>query len=68
MNCSLRVYPLVIAAHPSEPTQFALGLTDGGVYMLEPLESEGKWGTLPPENNAGPSSTPVAANLDQPQR
>lgn len=36
--------------------------------MLEPLESEGKWGTLPPENNAGPSSTPVAANLDQPQR
>lgn len=68
MICSLRVYPLVIAAHPSEPTQFALGLTDGGVYILEPLESEGKWGTLPPENNAGPSTASVAANLDQPQR
>ncbi|XP_063945193.1 topless-related protein 4 isoform X5 [Daucus carota subsp. sativus] len=67
-NPSLRVYPLVIAAHPSEPTQFALGLTDGGVYILEPLESEGKWGTLPPENNAGPSTASVAANLDQPQR
>ncbi|PIA42393.1 hypothetical protein AQUCO_02000089v1 [Aquilegia coerulea] len=51
-----RVYPLVIAAHPTEPNQFALGLTDGGVHVLEPLESEGKWGTLPPsDNGAGPS-------------
>uniref|UniRef100_A0A5B7ANF3 Putative topless-related protein 4 isoform X1 n=1 Tax=Davidia involucrata TaxID=16924 RepID=A0A5B7ANF3_DAVIN len=66
---SLRVYPLVIAAHPSEPTQFALGLTDGGVYILEPLESEGKWGTSPPlENGAGPSTTSCVASSDQPQR
>ncbi|XP_017699381.1 protein TOPLESS-like isoform X2 [Phoenix dactylifera] len=48
---SSNLYPLVIAAHPSEPNQFALGLTDGGVLVLEPLESEGKWGTaLPAEN------------------
>lgn len=67
--CSLRVYPLVVAAHPSEPNQFALGLTDGGVCVLEPLESEGKWGTSPPlENGAGPSSTSGAAGSDQPQR
>ena len=67
--CSLRVYPLVVAAHPSEPNQFALGLTDGGVCILEPLESEGKWGTSPPlENGAGPSSTSGAAGSDQPQR
>ncbi|KAF6158223.1 hypothetical protein GIB67_015017 [Kingdonia uniflora] len=46
-----RVYPLVIAAHPSEPNQFALGLTDGGVHVLEPLESEGRWGTTPPPEN-----------------
>lgn len=66
---SLRVYPLVIAAHPSEPNQFALGLTDGGVHILEPLESEGKWGTSPPtENGAGPSTTSGAAGSDQPQR
>ncbi|KAK3436840.1 hypothetical protein EUGRSUZ_C01368 [Eucalyptus grandis] len=59
-NPSLRVYPLVIAAHPSEPNQFALGLTDGSVYVLEPSESEGKWGTSPPvENGAGPSMTSV---------
>uniref|UniRef100_A0A5B7B7A1 Putative topless-related protein 4 isoform X2 n=1 Tax=Davidia involucrata TaxID=16924 RepID=A0A5B7B7A1_DAVIN len=68
-NPSSRVYPLVIAAHPSEPNQFALGLTDGGVHVLEPLESEGKWGTMPPlENGAGPSITPVAAGSDQPSR
>lgn len=66
---SLRVHPLVIAAHPSEPNQFALGLTDGGVHVLEPLEAEGKWGTPPPnENGAGPSTTSGAAVSEQTQR
>lgn len=66
---SLRVHPLVIAAHPSEPNQFALGLSDGGVHVLEPSESEGKWGTSPPvENGAGPSTVSGAAAPDQPQR
>jgi hypothetical protein len=37
---SSSVHPVVVAAHPSEACQFALGLTDGGVYVLEPLESE----------------------------
>ncbi|XP_047313199.1 topless-related protein 4-like isoform X2 [Impatiens glandulifera] len=61
-----RVHPLVIAAHPSDANQLALGLSDGGVYILEPLESEGKWGNSPPnENGAGPSTT---ASTDQPQR
>ncbi|KAL9668435.1 hypothetical protein QQ045_002816 [Rhodiola kirilowii] len=68
-----KVYPVVIAAHPSEPNQFALGLTDGGVLVLEPNESEGQWGTAPPiENGAGPSSSPsvvALATFDQhPQR
>ncbi|CAM6106427.1 unnamed protein product [Calypogeia fissa] len=48
-------YPLVIAAHPSEPNQFALGLSDGGVQVIEPLESEGKWGVGPPSDNGGQS-------------
>ncbi|CDP19482.1 unnamed protein product [Coffea canephora] len=30
------LHPLVIAAHPSEPGQFAVGLTDGGVYIVKP--------------------------------
>ncbi|KAE8657881.1 Protein TOPLESS [Hibiscus syriacus] len=68
-NPSLRVYPLVIAAHPSDPNQFALGLTDGGVLIVEPSESEGKWGTSPPaENGAGPSTTSGATGSEPPQR
>ncbi|KAI4344161.1 hypothetical protein L6164_011423 [Bauhinia variegata] len=68
-NPSLRTHPLVIAAHPSEPNQFALGLSDGGVHVLEPLESEGRWGSPPPtENGAGPSTTSGATVSEQPQR
>jgi len=40
------VYPLVIAAHPKMPNQFALGLSDGSVQVIEPLKSEEEWGTL----------------------
>lgn len=65
----MRLHPLVIAAHPSEPNQFALGLTDGGVHILEPLESEGRWGSPPPtENGAGPSTPSGATGSEQPQR
>ncbi|XP_018476375.2 topless-related protein 1 isoform X1 [Raphanus sativus] len=46
-NPSKSVYPLVIAAHPSEANQFAVGLSNGHVYVVEPSESEGRWGTLP---------------------
>lgn len=54
------MYPLVIAAHPNEPNQFAIGLTDGGVHVLEPLESEGKWGLSPPAENGSSSSMSTA--------
>ncbi|XP_022883312.1 topless-related protein 4-like [Olea europaea var. sylvestris] len=37
---TVSAYPLVIAAPPYKPNQFALGLTDGGVGVIEPLESE----------------------------
>ncbi|XP_059291253.1 topless-related protein 4 isoform X2 [Lycium ferocissimum] len=65
-----RVYPLVVAAHPSEANQCAVGLTDGGVYVLEPLESEGKWGMPPPnENGVAPGGMSSAATgLDQASR
>ncbi|XP_039166146.1 protein TPR3 [Eucalyptus grandis] len=68
-NPNLRVYPLVIAAHPSQPNQFALGLIDGSVYVLEPLDSEGEWASSPSvENGAEPSTTSGATSSDQPQR
>ncbi|WOH05518.1 hypothetical protein DCAR_0624935 [Daucus carota subsp. sativus] len=67
------IHPLVIAAHPQEPNQFALGLSDGGVHVFEPLESEGKWGVPPPAENGSATSgtnTPSvgASGPDQPQR
>jgi len=70
--CSSTVYPLAIAAHPQEPNQFAIGLTDGSVQVFEPLESDGKWGVPPPAENGTsgsmPSTTaPPAVALDQPQ-
>ncbi|XP_039166201.1 topless-related protein 4 isoform X2 [Eucalyptus grandis] len=65
-NPSLRIYPLVIAAHPFEPNQFALGLTDGNVHVLEPLECEGEWGASPPvEDCVGPSTTSGTTNSNQ---
>ncbi|KAF8389153.1 hypothetical protein HHK36_025846 [Tetracentron sinense] len=72
-NVSSTIYPLVIAAHPQEPNQFALGLTDGGVHVFEPLEAEGKWGVPPPVENGSASSMPASSTVgasgsDQPQR
>uniref|UniRef100_A0A1J3GAS6 Topless-related protein 3 n=1 Tax=Noccaea caerulescens TaxID=107243 RepID=A0A1J3GAS6_NOCCA len=52
--------PLVVAAHPQEPNQFAVGLNDGSVKVIEPTEAEGKWGMAPPSeaiNNTSPSTT-----------
>ncbi|KAK8914551.1 Topless-related protein 1 [Platanthera zijinensis] len=71
---SVNVYPVVIAAHPTEPNQLALGLSDGSAHVLEPLDpSEGKWGSAPPpESSVGASSSSSQAvgntNTDQPPR
>ena len=32
------VYPMVVAAHPLEPNQIAVGMSDGTVHVVEPLE------------------------------
>ncbi|XP_074312651.1 topless-related protein 4-like isoform X2 [Silene latifolia] len=42
-----RTFPVALAAHPSKPNQFALGLSDGRIYVLEPLEFKAK--CEPPE-------------------
>lgn len=56
------IYPVVIAAHPQEPNQFAVGLTDGSVKVIEPLESEGKWGTPVPVDNGVPNGRTSASS------
>lgn len=41
---SCYVDPVVVAAHPQKPYQFALGLSNGGVVVIEPdYESQAKW-------------------------
>ena len=59
-SCS--VYPLVIASHPFDSNQFTLGMTDEGVYVIEPLESVGKWGVGPPPDNGTVGSNPTLRN------
>ncbi|KAL6843078.1 hypothetical protein ACP4OV_026791 [Aristida adscensionis] len=69
-----RVYPMVVAAHPMEPNQIALGMSDGEVHVVEPLGTDPKWGTAPTQDNgahpaisAAPAATSNQAS-DQPTR
>ncbi|URD94706.1 CTLH [Musa troglodytarum] len=60
------VHPMVIASHPSEPNQIALGMNDGAVHVVEPSDPDSKWGVAPPkENGALPSSSNPALNNSQ---
>ncbi|XP_010259449.1 PREDICTED: protein TPR1 isoform X3 [Nelumbo nucifera] len=56
------VYPLVVAAHPQEPNQLAVGLTDGSAKVIEPSESEGKWGVTAPVDNGISNGRPAVAS------
>ncbi|XP_078160587.1 TOPLESS-related 2 isoform X2 [Carex rostrata] len=60
-NSNAPLYPNVLAAHPQEPTQFAIGLTDGVVKVVEPLESDKKWGPSLSIENGVPNGRQVAA-------
>eukprot|EP00897_Mesotaenium_endlicherianum_P001295 jgi/Mesen1/1193/ME000128S00169 len=68
-TASTTVYPLVIAAHPSEPHQIALGLSDGGVQVIEPAEGDNKWGGASladhPAGNAAGAPPASGANSSQ---
>lgn len=37
-------YPMVVAAHPSDPNQFSLGMSDGSVHVIEPADTYPNWG------------------------
>lgn len=43
--------PHAIAANPQKPTQFAVGLTDGGVHVFEPQEPGDNWVVVTPDEN-----------------
>ncbi|PIA44283.1 hypothetical protein AQUCO_01700115v1 [Aquilegia coerulea] len=48
---SQNMRPLVIATHPHEPNQLAIGSTDGTVKVIEPSESDGSWIATAPSAN-----------------
>ncbi|XP_042491960.1 protein TOPLESS-RELATED PROTEIN 2-like isoform X2 [Macadamia integrifolia] len=61
---SSSVCPMVIAAHPSEPNQIALGMSDGAVHVVEPSDTEPKWGGLLPQENGNLPSIPSNSALN----
>ncbi|CAJ2653964.1 unnamed protein product [Trifolium pratense] len=66
---SQNIYPFVIAAHPQEPNQFAIGMSDGSIKVIEPLEPNGRWGVSASVDNrtTSPSIT-NNSNSEQHQR
>ncbi|XP_022760612.1 topless-related protein 2-like [Durio zibethinus] len=65
------VYPLVVTTHPQEANQLAVGLTDGSVKVIEPLEAERKWGLPVPVDNGmenGRTATSSTTNTSEQQQ
>jgi WD40 repeat protein len=74
---SAPIFPQVITAHPQEPNQLAVGLSDGSVKVIEPSELSRRWGVgvaagsdKAGTENGRPSSSSAANNSssDQIQR
>ncbi|KAL6293086.1 hypothetical protein ACE6H2_001228 [Prunus campanulata] len=63
---SQTVYPLALTAHLHEPYQFAVGLTDGSVKVIEPSEAEGKWGVLVPVDNGTQNGWTATSSTNNP--
>ncbi|KAF4388353.1 hypothetical protein G4B88_013190 [Cannabis sativa] len=63
LPANINTFPTVMAANPQDVNQFAVGLSNGGVVVLEPLESEGRWGNAPPTENGvnATRGTPLVA-------
>ncbi|CAN4128062.1 unnamed protein product [Withania somnifera] len=61
---SSAAFPVVIAAHPSDSNQFALGMSDGGVHVMEPSDAEPKWGSSSSQDNGAMPSIPSSSALN----
>ncbi|XP_004245913.1 protein TOPLESS-RELATED PROTEIN 2-like isoform X2 [Solanum lycopersicum] len=57
-------FPVVIAAHPSDSHQFALGMSDGTVHVIEPSDAEPKWGGSSSQENGAMPSIPSSSALN----
>jgi hypothetical protein len=61
------IYPMVVASHPSEPNQIALGMSDGSVHVMEPLESDTKWGPSAAQDNGSHPARTSSPAMTNPQ-
>ncbi|KAM3397271.1 protein TOPLESS-RELATED PROTEIN 2 isoform X1 [Capsicum galapagoense] len=57
-------FPVVIAAHPSDSNQFALGMSDGAVHVMEPSDAELRWGGSSSQDNGAMPSIPSSSALN----
>ncbi|KAL1556895.1 protein TOPLESS-RELATED PROTEIN 2-like [Salvia divinorum] len=57
-------FPIVIAAHPTDLNQFALGMSDSAVHVIEPSDAETKWGGSTSHDNGGLPSIPSSSALN----
>ncbi|KAL4386733.1 hypothetical protein GQ457_09G024050 [Hibiscus cannabinus] len=63
------IHPLVVTTHPQEANQLAVGLTDGSIKVIEPSETEKKWGLpVPVPVGIGTAATSTANASEQLQR
>ena len=60
------MYPLALTAHLQEPYQFAVGLTDGSVKVIEPSDAEGKWGVTVPVDNGAQNGWTATSSSNNP--
>jgi len=61
------VYPTVVATHPSKPNQIAVGMSDGAVYVLEPLDTDdGQLGSDTSSEQRPPSNVSSSGGDSQP--
>ncbi|XAR57038.1 hypothetical protein NMG60_11025039 [Bertholletia excelsa] len=59
------LYPLVVTTHPQEPNQFAVGLTNGTVKVLEPAKSDGKWSSAAATKTSSATSNPTSEQVQR---
>ncbi|CAD6334581.1 unnamed protein product [Miscanthus lutarioriparius] len=61
------VYPTVVATHPWKPNQIAVGMSDGAVYVLEPLDTDdGQMGSVTSSEQRPPSNVSSSGGDSQP--
>ncbi|KAL8502147.1 hypothetical protein ACS0TY_021310 [Phlomoides rotata] len=57
-------FQVVIAAHPSDPYQFVLGMSDGAIHVIKSSEAETKRGGSTPQDNGVLPSITLSSSMN----